>query len=402
MTFALLSQQRQISEAKPETARNKWKLFRAVCEAREALNVSDRSLSVLDALLSFYPSDELTAKNDLIVFPSNAQLSIRARGMTAATLRRHLAALVAAGLILRKDSANGKRFARRSRAGEINEAFGFNLAPLLARAREIEAIAAKITADRELFRATRERISLCRRDITKLIQLAVDGCVEGDWGHLHARFRTFLASLPRRPALDELQFLLGRLLDLRTTIVKLLDNHDKTQNMWAKESQNERHIQDSQTQSISESEKPINSSATLERHECTSSCETTGQNAIEPRRDTQAPSLKPSVPLDIVLRACPEIHSYGPGGSINTWRDFVAATAMLRPMLQISSSAFHEACLALGPENTGVAIACIFEKGAAINSAGAYLRNLTKRASLQQFTVKPMVAALLKYKENHL
>ena len=67
-------------------------------------------------------------------------------------------------------------------------------------------------------------------------------------------------------------------------------------------------------------------------------------------------------------------------------------------MLQISSSAFHEACLALGPENTGVAIACIFEKGAAINSAGAYLRNLTKRASLQQFTVKPMVAALLKSK----
>lgn len=398
MTFASLSRQRQTSEAKPETKRNKWKLFRAVCEAREELNVSDRSLSVLDALLSFYPSDELTAKNDLIVFPSNAQLSIRARGMTAATLRRHLAALVDAGLILRKDSANGKRFARRSRAGEINEAFGFNLAPLLARANEIEGIAAKISADREYFRATRERISLCRRDITKLIQLALDGRVKGEWGHLHDRFRTFLASLPRRPSLDELQFLLGRLLDLRATIIKLLDQHDKTQKVCAKESQNERHIQDSQTQSISESERRINSPIALDRDECASSPVATRQSAIEPLRNTRAQSLKPSVPLDIVLRACPEIHPYAPGGSISTWRDFVAATAMLRPMLQISSSAFHEACLALGPENTGIAIACIFEKGAAINSAGAYLRNLTKRASLQQFTVKPMVAALLRSK----
>ncbi|MFW8642788.1 helix-turn-helix domain-containing protein [Rhizobium beringeri] len=60
----------------------------------------------------------LSEERGLIVFPSNAQLSIRARGMTAATLRRHLAGLVDAGLILRKDSANGKRFARRDRAGE--------------------------------------------------------------------------------------------------------------------------------------------------------------------------------------------------------------------------------------------------------------------------------------------
>jgi replication initiation protein RepC len=397
MSFALLARQRQISEAKPETKRNKWKLFRAVCEAREELNVSDRSLSVLDALLSFYPSDELTANNDLIVFPSNAQLSIRARGMTAATLRRHLAALVDAGLILRKDSANGKRFARRSRAGEINEAFGFNLAPLLVRAREIEGIAAKITADREYFHATRERISLCRRDITKLIQLALDGHVEGEWSLIHDRFRASLASLPRRPSLEELQFLLGRLVELRTMIVKLLDDHDKTQNMCAKESQNERHIQDSQTQSISESEtvqdaqptKPLGSPSAFEavKKIRPSAGETTG---------VPLKSLQPSVSLDTVLRACLEITPYGPGGEIRTWHDLLTATAVLRPMLQISLSAFHEACQVMGPENAGVAIACIFERGGHINSAGAYLRNLTRRATERQFTIRPMVSALLR------
>ena len=44
-----------------------------------------------------------------------------------------------------KDSANEKRYARRGRAGqgEVEEAFGFSLALLLARAAEIEALAAQ-------------------------------------------------------------------------------------------------------------------------------------------------------------------------------------------------------------------------------------------------------------------
>jgi len=399
MTFALLARQRQTNEAKPETARNKWKLFRAVCEARGELNVSDRSLSVLDALLSFYPSDELTAKNDLIVFPSNAQLSIRARGMTAATLRRHLAALVDAGLIFRKDSANGKRFARRSRAGDINEAFGFSLSPLVARAGEIEGIAAKIAADREYFHAARERISLCRRDITKLIQLALDGRVDGEWDQLHDQFRTFLASLPRRPTLNELELLLARLVKLRTAIVKLLEDHDKTQNMCAKESQYERHIQDSQTQSISEFEtaqeaEPIKSPGSPPTLE---SKKKFPPSADESKR-VPLSSRQPTVPLDTLLRACLEVAAYGPGGSIRTWRDLLTATAVLRPMLQISPSAFHEACQVMGPENAGAAIACIFERGENIISAGAYLRNLTRRAIEHQFTIRPMVSALLRSK----
>lgn len=396
MTFALLARQRETREANPELKRNKWRLFRAVCEAREQLEISDRSLSVLDALLSFYPSDDLATKNDLIVFPSNAQLSIRARGMTAATLRRHLAALVDAGLILRKDSANGKRFARRSRAGQISEAFGFSLAPLLARAEEIEAIAAKITVDREYFQATRERISLSRRDITKLIQLAKDGGVEGDWSELHERFRTSLTSLPRRPSLDELQGLLASLIKLRAMIVKLLDDHDKTQNLRAKESQNERHIQDSQTDSQFESE-------TAQEHEPTKSPEPSSEVArmkkIRPSTNQIAlEAPHPAVGLDTVLRACLEISPYAPGGAIRTWRDLLTATAVLRPMLQISPSAFHEACKVMGPENAGVAIACIFERGTHIKSAGAYLRNLTRRAAERQFTIRPMVSALLRAK----
>ncbi|NLR97077.1 replication initiation protein RepC [Rhizobium sp. P38BS-XIX] len=404
MTFASLKKQRQAQMAVPDIKRNKWKLFRAVCEARNHLNVTDRSLTVLDALLSFYPADELCVANGVIVFPSNAQLSIRARGMTAATLRRHLSALIDAGLILRKDSANGKRFARRSRAGEINEAFGFSLAPLLSRAHEIETIAAQNATDRQLLLSAREKITLYRRDITKLIQLALNGNVSGNWNELNDRFRTILATLSRRPTLDEAQNFLIKMSELRSTIINLLDLHEKTQDMCAIESQNERHIQDSQTQSSFESEtvaepqkRNLISTSGIDRNE-------DNQSDIRQTAETAHNSgsrLNPNVALDTVLRACREVHPYGPGGSIRTWRDLLAATSVVRLILNISPSAFNEASAIMGPENAGIAIACILERATHINSAGAYLRDLSRRAVKQQFSVRPMVSALLKAKSTH-
>ena len=111
--------------------------------ARPTLGVSERALAVLNALMSFYPETTLTGEDDLIVFPSNEQLCLRTHGMPASTLRRQLAALVDAGLIVRRDSPNGKRYARKGRGGEIKLAFGFDLAPLVVRAEEFEADGAR-------------------------------------------------------------------------------------------------------------------------------------------------------------------------------------------------------------------------------------------------------------------
>ena len=63
--------------------------------------------------------------------------------LSPATLRRHLAVLVECGLIIRRDSPNGKRFARKGRGGQVEQAYGFDLSPLVARAAEFEAMAAR-------------------------------------------------------------------------------------------------------------------------------------------------------------------------------------------------------------------------------------------------------------------
>ncbi len=138
LTLAHVATQATAKARPPDKAVHKWQMFRAICTAKVRIGVSERALAVLDALLSFHPETTLSGEG-LIVFPSNQQLALRAHGMPPATLRRHLAALVDSGLIIRRDSPNGKRFARKGRGGTIEMAFGFDLSPLVARAEEFEA-----------------------------------------------------------------------------------------------------------------------------------------------------------------------------------------------------------------------------------------------------------------------
>ena len=74
----------------------------------------------------------------------------------------------------------------------------------------------------------------------------------------------------------------------------------------------------------------------------------------------------------------------------------MSAPVVVRSMLGVSPSAYQEACETMGPENAAVAIACILERAGHINSAGGYLRDLTNRAARGEFSLGPMVMALLR------
>ncbi|NTF65788.1 plasmid replication protein RepC [Rhizobium rhizogenes] len=404
MSFGMLASQRLAEEIEPGISRNKWKLFRAICEARPAFGVTDRALTVLDALLTFYPDNELSEESGLIVFPSNAQLSIRARGMTAATLRRHLAGLVEAGLIIRKDSANGKRYARRDRAGDVSEAFGFSLAPLLARAGEIEALAAQAIADRELLKATRERLTICRRDVAKLISMAAEEGATGDWEKITCMFREIVAGLPRVAGIEHLTAALDEMSLLREEIINRLEMCTKTQNIDAKESQIERHIQNSNPESNYELEPAFETKQGAKLGDQAAPSSWPKDSEVERRAENTRSAKRPvgeggelkSFPLGLVLQACPQISYYGPGGQIANWRDLLSAAVVVRTMLNVSPSAYQDACLAMGPENAATVMACILERGGHINSAGGYLRDLTRRTEKGGFAIGPMLMSLVR------
>ncbi|MBY5402256.1 plasmid replication protein RepC [Rhizobium leguminosarum] len=408
MSFGMLANQVMAGEIKPHQSVDKWKLFRTLCEAKPLLGIGDRALAVLNALLSFYPKNELAQENGLIVFPSNIQLSLRTHGMAEQTVRRHLAALVEAGLLLRKDSPNGKRYVRRDRAGEVNEAFGFSLAPLLARAEEIEQLAAAVMAERLHVQRLRERITLCRRDIAKLIEAAVEEDIPGDWQGLYSEFRDRIEGLPRSPTAARLELLLHELEVLRADILNRLEIQIKSTKLRGNANYIERHVQNSKPESTIELEPSFETKqgAMAEQdkgREAKTLEEGRGETTHPGRQEESRQSggrndgggLK-SFSLGLILQACPEILAYGPGGAIRNWRDLMAAAVIVRSMLGVSPSAYEEAANVMGPENAATVMACILERGGHINSAGGYLRGLTRRSEKGEFAIGPMLMALLR------
>ncbi|TCQ16388.1 plasmid replication protein RepC [Rhizobium sp. PP-CC-3G-465] len=401
MTLAMLASQAVARKIEPDKAVDKWKLYRALCEARPLLGVSDRALAVLNALLSFYPKGDLAEKHGLVVFPSNMQLSLRAHGMAEQTIRRHLAALIDAGLLVRKDSPNGKRYAHKGRTGNIDEAFGFSLAPLLARVEEIEGLAAQVIAERLALQRLRERLTLCRRDVSKLVETALEEGAPGDWAAVILHQRSLITGLSRNPTPSQIEAAIEEMQMLRDEVVNRLELLEESKKTCGNPIQSERHIQNSNTESLLESE-PL-----LER-ELGAKLVTTNSRDPEPkqpdsfkeagRRAGVDPAGMKSFPLGLVLRACPQIDDYGPGGAVANWRDLMAAAVVVRSMLGISPSAYEEACAVMGPENAATVVACILERAGHITSAGGYLRDLTRRAERGEFGLGPLLMALLRGK----
>jgi replication initiation protein RepC len=389
LTLAHVAAQMAASARQPDKVVHKWRIFRAICTARPALCVSERSLAVLNALLSFHPETTLAAEDDLIVFPSNEQLCLRTHGMPPSTLRRQLAALVDAGLIVRRDSPNGKRYARKGRGGEITLAFGFDLSPLAARAEEFERMAEEIEAEARAVRLAKERITLCRRDIAKMIATGVEedvptcGAGQGpaSWQEVHAAFRGLVEGISRNAGLDELEGAAEALSSLANDVLNLLENHLKVTIISANESPDERHKQNSNPNSQIELEPSLR--------------EGRAERAASNPRTSAA--TERTYPLGMVLSACPDIVDYAKGGIAN-WRDFLATAAVVRPMLGISPSAWEEARTVMGEAEAAVVVACLLQRSSTIQSAGGYLRELTRKAGEGEFSLGPILMAQINAK----
>jgi len=386
LSLAQVASQMVAKQRPPEAAVHKWNIFRALCTARERLGLSERSLAVLNALLTFHPDTVLTG-NDLIVFPSNEQIALRAHGMPSSTMRRHLALLVDAGLIIRRDSPNGKRYARKGRDGAVSQAFGFDLSPLVARAAEIEGLAETVMAEERAFRYARERITLARRDIVKMIATGLEEVIPlpaigqgpSTRENVHASYRAVVSRITPSASLAALEQIADDLGALADDLLKVLESHIKQPNMGTNGANNEQHIQTSKTNPLIDLE-PAPQESRL----------------AEPPPPTPEPKRPAEIvfPLGIVLDACPDIAYYAKGG-ISNWRDLLAAAGLARQALGVSPSAWEAAQAVMGENSAAVVIAAILQRGGTIISAGGYLRELTRKAQVNEFSIGPMLMALL-------
>lgn len=372
-------------QEKPKQGRgvNRWALYKQLCVAKAEFGLNDRCLAVLSSLLSFLPDDDISEKSGLVVFPSNRQLSLRAHGMPESTLRRHLASLIEAGIIARKDSPTRKRYAHKDREGGVELAFGFSFAPLLDRASEIAAIAEKILADQKALKRLRDEVSVMRRDMAAAF---TDRAEEtGELGEcleaLFVRFRAVVDAIPRRASLDELSAIGVNFEAIRGELAIALKTIEIVPEMSGSVAQYERQHNESLPESLFESQngKKIVLNAP--------SAET--PVSVKPEGETSA-ELTPSISLDQVLRSCPDIREYGANG-IGTWRELLDASRIVSGFLGISQSAYQEAIRFMGPQTASTAIAWILQKLSTINSPGGYLRSLTQKSRGGTFTIRQLL-----------
>ncbi|MGR9426287.1 plasmid replication protein RepC [Rhizobium leguminosarum] len=360
-----------VRECPAGTPAQKWKVFRDISAARVTLGVPDRALIVLNALMSFHPGAVLTAGSaDLVVFPSNRHLSLRSHGMAASTLRRHLAALVDHGLILRRDSPNGKRYARKSADGDVEIAYGFDLGPIVARAAEFDRLARRIEEEARTARDLRQRFTVLRRDVVKMIATGVEAGIDIDWAALHGKYQTVIARVPRTPTSQVLDPIVIELQDLADHILGVLDAH-----------LGEPVAPQAAPDSV-DAEAEISLRLLTLRPPLS-----TGQARVSQTGRQEA------VPLRVVLDACPDIIDYA-RGEIRSYRDLLTTAALIRPLLGISPSAWEEAGQVMGELQASIVVAAILQRGVAIKNPGGYLRNLTRRAAAGQFSIWPMLLAL--------
>lgn len=370
---------------------DKWKLLRALTEAKGAIGVSDRAIVVLEALLSFHQDAEIDGGNPLIVFPSNAELSLRSRGMAEATLRRHLANLVDAGLIGRRDSPNGKRYCRRSGGGVIESAFGFDLSPLALAASSIFEAAEHVRAEARAAHRLRGEITIHLRDISKVLEAAADEKRPGAWLDFAMRLAPLSGRLGRRTPVEDLAGRRDSLTRLRAEVETAYLSALTELEMSGNARDSERHSQNSNTDSnFDKGSEKNKKQASVDQIERMPRLEAT----LDDKSDGGAPERKGlSIPLGYFLSVCPDVTDYAPEG-VRSWSDVLAIASLVRPMLGVSPDAWRRACAAMGDLTAAMTLAAILQRSHAIRSPGGYLRALTMRAENGRFSVLPMLAAL--------
>lgn len=364
---------------------NKWELLRELSKAQAAFGVSERDLTVLQGLLSFFPDDALGGNTEMVVFPSNKAICERLNGMPCSTMRRHLARLVEAGLLQRRDSPNGKRYVRKH--GEERVAFGFDLSPLYCQSEEIERAAEAVREAEERVRRLREVVSLMRRDLAALAEFGDEmqpGL--GIWDQLRDKAILTGRALRRKLSVEDLVTYRSDLEALLDQARNIIDGPE-TEEMNTNDARSERHHHNSNKESI-DPEPALEKSGAV--------ADVPDVNTDQPVADVdeRETRLLPKIPLHLVIAACPSLKTFYQG-EIRHWHQLFDAACHVRPAMGISASAWEEAQRFMGPEQASIVVAAMLERFEDIRSPGGYLRALTAKAGAGEFSCGPMVMALI-------
>lgn len=373
-------------------ALDKWELLDTLTEAKAAFGLTHRDLNVLRALIGFHAGRELSADAAApVVFASNRALCERLNGMPCSTMRRHLARLVEAGIVSRRDSPNGKRYARRA-GGIVIRAFGFDLTPMLALAPRIAEAAHQSRQAAEALACLRETVSLMRRDLEALAT-GLRGDQRGRAEELLDEVRKLLRRRPDAEALgaarEAMAELLGRGEGRAETACQ-------TEEMSTNARRIEQHYQRSKKETSDEKGRAPRHPARPEGQGREALGESRPVGPERPRRDDgnvgrQRPGQAEPTLTDLAA-LCTEAQSFYPEGT-RSWPDVTRTAEAVAPMIGIQRDVLEDARAAMGRRSAEASVLCILQRHASIRNPGGYLRRLVSQARAGEYALADLLRA---------
>ena len=271
------------------------------------------------------------------------------------------------------------------------QAFGFDLAPLAQRFVEVCEAAEAVRAAEERYKRLRTTVSLMRRDLAGLVDygrsLRPDRAI---WDQASDLCVLTARDLLRKLYFAELQQMEAALSEALNAIRDLLEPAP-SQDMSTNEVTNEQHYQNSNKDSYDFEPR-------LEKAQDEGSLSDPATALVaEGTTDEPVPvdNNLPRIPLGLVLAACSEYRAYAEL-PVRHWHDLVRVADVIRPMMGVSPSAWDEAKQYIGPEEASVVILAMLERFGDIRSPGGYLRSLSAKAALGEFSCGPMIMALMR------
>ena len=388
-----------------ETAMHPGQALAVFKAAASYLGLRPNVVHAIDWLFRFTNAVDWQPSSRPIVWPSAAmqQQEMGLGPSQVKNLNRHLVEL---GLVVMKDSPNGKRYGRRGPQGRIIEAYGFDLSPIASRFAEFQAIAQAGREERTRVSALKRRTTIARNGIRQLLQTAADQGMTGEeWEAYRSAATVASRGVADRRNSDEMEKAVATLeavqCEMRQYLESAFNRQTKAPSPMSDESVDIDPEGPENWPHITTTNYPINPKDTVtaqgeEKIEGMVERTTprpikiaktiTGSRSVKNTNGTAAnPQADPESFLKItpteLIRLAPRIKPYL-RDTMPRWSEIVDAADWLREELGISKSIWGDACLAMGREQAAIAVAIVSAKPSSHfrGSPGAYFYGMVSRA----------------------
>lgn len=396
-------------------------ILAAFKSAAPYLGLSHRAVHAVDWLFRFTQKQDWEPGSRPVVWPS-AFMQGEALGLSLSqvkALNRHLVEL---GLLVMKDSPNGKRYGRRNKAGRIIEAYGFDLSPLAVRMEEFRAVAERGRETRETIRQLRRRASIASTGLLQIAATAAEyGVLDPTWQSQAEETQKLARRLAKADRLDDLSsgvsHLERRQQEARERLEERLPQVPKASFSISYSVETDPKGPETRPHNTSTNQL-LNPSDTVATREKSKSGSGGGKKpsawdgfdagkVMERDRNGGKEQIGPEGPVngaqrqldraartartdsgpvmritpDELIRLAPRLKPYLAKGS-PSWPEIVEAADWLRQDLGVSKPLWGDACLAMGREHAAIALAIVSTKPADYfrGSAGGYFHGMVAKA----------------------